>query len=102
MVDDPLAAFRVRFRDRCVEDAVRLRAHLAGQEDGDLEHLVHRLAGSAGAFGYSEVGKAAAAADAVFARGECPAPDMVADLADALDRLAAPQGLASNARPGLC
>lgn len=88
MADDPLAALRVRFRDRCAEDAVRLRAHLAGQEDADLEPLVHRLAGSAGMFGHAEIGAAAAAIDAVFAKGGRPDRDVVADLADALDRLA--------------
>lgn len=94
MADDPLAPLRARFRDRCAEDAARLRAHLAGEEEAELEQLVHRLAGAAGTFGYTALGEAAQAADATFAAGERPSPEALADLADHLEQMTRPPSAA--------
>ena len=90
MADDPLAALRGRFRDRAAETAARLRAHLAGDEEPDLERLVHSLAGAATMFGHAELGEAALAADSTFAAGGRPTPETLADLARRLERLPIP------------
>ncbi len=87
MADDPLAPLRARFRDRCAEDAVHLRAHLAGKADAELEHRIHRLAGAAGTFGYAELGEHAQAADAAFAAGERPTAEALVTLAGQLERV---------------
>lgn len=89
MTDDPLAPLRTRFRERCGNAAARLRAFLAGGDEPELEDMIHRLAGSAGLFGYAEVGAMAEALDAGFAEGRRPTSQALSDLADALERLAA-------------
>lgn len=89
MSDDPLAPLKARFRVRCGEDAARLRAHLAGVDEPDLEGLVHRLAGAAGTFGYADISEAALAIDDVYVAGGAPAAEALADLADRLETLAA-------------
>jgi len=87
MADDPLAALRGRFRDRGAETAARIRVHLAGPEDPELERLVHSLAGAAAMFGHAELGEAALAIDAIYAADGLPTPEALASLADALERL---------------
>lgn len=89
MSDDPLAPLKARFRARCGDDAARLRTHLAGSDEPDLEGLVHRLAGAAGTFGYADISEAALAIDDVYVGGGAPSVEALADLAERLERLAA-------------
>lgn len=89
MFDERLNALKTRFRAFCGQEALRIRAHLAGTPEPDLAALVHGLAGAAGTFGYPEVGDAAIALDDVFVDGGTPAPEALTDLADRLERLAA-------------
>lgn len=88
MSDDPFAALRARFRERCADDATRLRAHLAGVTEPELEKLIHRLAGTAGTFGYGDLGLAALAIDEVYAAGGAPTRAALEALADRLEALA--------------
>lgn len=88
MTNDPLAPLKARFRERCGDDASRLRAHLAGAEEPELEGLIHRLAGSARMFGHAEIGAMAEALDADFAEKRRPTEEALSDLAAALERLA--------------
>jgi histidine phosphotransfer protein HptB len=74
-----------RFRQRAAEDAVRLRAALAADEGDAVRTIAHRLAGTAGTFGFDGIGTLAAALEE--ARGpDCE--DAARALLDALDALA--------------
>lgn len=57
--NDPFASLRVKFLDRCRSDAKLLRA--LSEDDPSMLHIVHRLSGSAGTFGYFELSEAAEA-----------------------------------------
>lgn len=89
MFDEKFAALKTRFRAFCGQEAVRLRAHLAGTPDPELQALVHGLAGAAGTFGYPEVGDPAIAIDTLFVEGKTPTNEALADLADRMEKLAA-------------
>ncbi len=55
-MSDPLAALRARFLDRCGEDLARLRAFRETEPaPRELRAVIHRLAGTAGVFGYAQV-----------------------------------------------
>jgi HPt (histidine-containing phosphotransfer) domain-containing protein len=69
--DAAMAKLRVRFVARAAEDLIKLR----GDQDGvplerqDLHALVHRLAGSAGLFGFGEISRLAGEVDDRLADG---------------------------------
>lgn len=69
MSGDPLAALRTEFLCRAVEDRAALIDALATSDVDRMERIAHGLAGSAGLFGFSEVGAAAMAMDDGFASG---------------------------------
>ncbi|WP_420478896.1 Hpt domain-containing protein [Brevundimonas sp. FT23028] len=72
MSDDTLAAIRARFRLRALADADALAAALDAGDPGQIEALVHGLAGAAGIFGFTEISEQAKAADGAFAGGRAP------------------------------
>jgi HPt (histidine-containing phosphotransfer) domain-containing protein len=90
MTADPLAALRVRFRARGMEDADRLEQALESGERVELERLVHGLAGSAGMFGYRRIGRIAGEVDAAFARNEPDAVRSIPELIAAIRSELAP------------
>ncbi|RYG20024.1 MAG: Hpt domain-containing protein [Caulobacteraceae bacterium] len=68
-MSDPLEALRARFIDRSRLDLERLREGVQGEA---LTLLVHRLAGSAGLFGFVELGEAAGRVDMAHSNGVAP------------------------------
>jgi CheY-like chemotaxis protein len=88
---DPL---RERFRERAARDLELFRRHLADDDLGAaaVETTAHKLAGSAGIFGFAEIGEAAREVDRTIASGSRPSRQMLETL---VDRLAA----AAPARP---
>ncbi len=82
-------ALAQRFLVRCAEDLPKLQQCRAGsaEERGDLRLIAHRMSGSAGLFGYKEVGALAAQVDEeLSANGPTEAPTLPA-LVDALEAL---------------
>jgi HPt (histidine-containing phosphotransfer) domain-containing protein len=69
--DATMATLRARFVARAAEDLLRLRGHQSGMPlpRQDLHWLAHRLAGSAGLFGFDEVGLLAGELDDRLASG---------------------------------
>lgn len=63
---DPMAALKARFLERLVEDLAAFR----GAEPRIVGPLAHRLAGSAGLFGYAELGRLARIVDDEWREGE--------------------------------
>jgi len=87
MSDDPLAALRAEFRIRAVEDRAALAQALAVSDLDRVERVAHGLAGSAGLFGFTDVGAAALAVDDGFASGrglDAAAADWLVAALDAL------------------
>ena len=75
-----LAGVRARFATRLVEriDALKAAVDRAKQPDGSPKEamdLAHRLAGTAGSFGYCDAGDAAAALETLLYEGTLPGPD---------------------------
>lgn len=64
---DPLESLRGLFAERCRADLARLRAT---PDEDELTVTIHRLAGSAGSFGYPEVSRIAADLDVRIRNGE--------------------------------
>lgn len=69
MNDDPLTALRAEFCVRAVEDRAALAQALAVGDLDRVERVAHGLAGSAGLFGFTDIGAAALAVDDGFASG---------------------------------
>lgn len=88
MKPDPLAPLRTKFRERTINDAQRLREAAAAGERGrpDAERIVHGLAGSAGMFGFGELGDAAGALDRRFADRDPPSRDEILALAARIEQ----------------
>ena len=82
--DATMATLRARFVVRAVEDLDTLRAHRAGLllSAQDFRALVHRLAGSAGLFGFDEISTLAGQVDDQLAGGRYAAtlPELVTAL----------------------
>lgn len=87
MSDDPLAALRAEFRIRAVEDRATLEQALAVGDDDRVERVAHGLAGSAGLFGFTDIGAAALAVDEGFASGRALDAAAADRLIAALDAL---------------
>jgi HPt (histidine-containing phosphotransfer) domain-containing protein len=85
--EDFLAVLRARFLLRSREDLKLFRA--ADTDPAEVRARAHQLSGSAGVFGFAEVGEAARAVDEAYAVGQ---PSQAADLAliSALERLPSP------------
>lgn len=69
MTADPLADLRAEFRLRAARDRAVLIQCLDAGDVEQVERIVHGLAGSAGMFGFSDVGAAALTIDDGFASG---------------------------------
>jgi HPt (histidine-containing phosphotransfer) domain-containing protein len=79
---DPDGAFRTR-----LEDDRQAIAQLSDTGDLDqLKQIVHRLAGAAGTFGYTDVGDIAIALDDAFVAGNAVAPADIARLLAVLEQ----------------
>lgn len=79
---DPLAPLRALFEERCRADLARLRTMPGGDE---LSVTVHKLAGSAGSFGFPEISAIAADIDMSLRNGEPASPALLQDLIRALE-----------------
>jgi HPt (histidine-containing phosphotransfer) domain-containing protein len=76
-MSDPLAALRQKFIVRCGEDLARLTAPGTGAEE--RRRVIHRIAGAAGMFGFSDLGALAGRIDDQAAEGlEPDAGDLAA------------------------
>ena len=83
-VTDPLELLRARFIDRCRSDLEQLRG--LAPDHPDVGPIAHRLAGSAGSFGYPEISEAAAVVDNRARNGPTPSPEIVRVLIGALEK----------------
>lgn len=84
-MSDPLASLRAKFLVRVGEDLALLRA--PGATIKDRHYVVHRLAGSAGIFGYAQVTDLARDLDDLLIdQGDAPA-EAFAPLIAALEGL---------------
>lgn len=83
-LDDAMAAIKQRFVDRCAIDRDQLRAHCEGTPlaPESLHTIIHRMAGAAGIFGFTEVGALAAVLDDELAQGgqATRLPELIASL----------------------
>lgn len=86
MTTDPMEALRRRFCARALDEADQLETALAANDRAAVERLAHSLAGTAGLFGYKEIGEAARAVDGAFARGDADASDAAPALIAAIRR----------------
>ena len=86
--DEKMVAFRQRFIDRTMAGRALLD-NGAEPELGDLEMLAHRISGSAGMFGYVELGLAAEALEEAIRTGSDAEirSFLTRRLADEIDRL---------------
>jgi HPt (histidine-containing phosphotransfer) domain-containing protein len=82
---DALAPLRAKFLKRAAEDLATLKD--AGVDGETLKYLVHRLAGSAGMFGYPEVSRLAAIVDDALQDGGGADPADLAALIAAVEVL---------------
>ncbi len=74
-----------RFAERLIEDRAAIEAAIVSNpQSPDIRSLVHRLAGSAGSFGFVEIGTRACAIDEVLAQGKPASPQDLADLLGAM------------------
>jgi HPt (histidine-containing phosphotransfer) domain-containing protein len=82
--DATMEALRQRFIARCAADLVQLREHQDGfrLSPEALRTIVHRMAGSAGLFGFAEIGALAGKLDGSLAdTGDAAMlPELVASL----------------------
>lgn len=79
---DPLEALRARFVERCRADLAVLKA--APGED-ELALTIHRLAGSAGSFGFPTISALAGDIDMRMRNGEARSTDQLEALIHALE-----------------
>jgi HPt (histidine-containing phosphotransfer) domain-containing protein len=75
--DESYRRLRERFLDRCRQDLEVIRVE---RDPERLRAVVHRLAGAAGTFGYSELSAEAGEVDDALVEGKTPS-------AEAMDRL---------------
>lgn len=85
---DPLELLRALFLDRCRTDLEQLRG--LEPDHPDIGMIAHRLAGSAGSFGYPEISKAAAVVDDRARYGPPPSSQDVLTLTRAMEKILAP------------
>lgn len=91
---DPLEALRARFVERCRADLAVLKA--APGED-ELALTIHRLAGSAGSFGFPTISALAADIDVQMRNGEARSGDELEALIHSLeDAIANDRGVAAG------
>jgi len=88
MKGDLLADLRAAFRQRAARDRVILIQSLEAGDISQIEWIAHRLAGSAGMFGFSDVAEAALAIDDGFAAGRGLDANAAARLVSELEALA--------------
>ncbi|WP_122465001.1 Hpt domain-containing protein [Brevundimonas lutea] len=81
---DPLQPLREQFIARCRQDRARL---ITPVSDEDVAHLIHRLAGVSGVFGYTQLGEIAGRLDGAIADGARPTSLDLAELLEALSSL---------------
>lgn len=81
---DALALLQARFVERCRADLEQLRG--LGADHSELGMIAHRLAGSAGSFGYPEISRAAAMVDDHTRSGPGPSSGEVRALIEALEK----------------
>ncbi len=74
---DPLAAIRLRFKDRALADADALTMALAAGNTEQIEALTHGLAGAAGIFGFTGIGTLAKALDQQFSEHQAPSTGQI-------------------------
>lgn len=84
---DPLELLRALFIERCRTDLEQLRG--LEPDHPDMGLIAHRLAGSAGSFGYPEISTAAAVVDERTRYGPMPDPEQVQILIRALEKATA-------------
>ena len=86
MTDDPMEAFRSRFRDRCATDLAALQILVdAGTRSGeDLRRIAHDLSGLGGTFGFPAVSETAGVVDDALLQGRPATADELANLAATL------------------
>jgi HPt (histidine-containing phosphotransfer) domain-containing protein len=84
-------ALAQRFLARCAEDLPKLQRYSTRSGDGlaDVRFIVHRMAGSAGLFGYSAIGGLAARADEELSAACSIEMPTLRALTDALEALLA-------------
>lgn len=75
-----IAALRGRFLERLPSDKAALAQAMRDPGRAGLQHLAHRLAGSAGVFGFPDLSRAAGAVDVALS-GHRAAADLAAGLA---------------------
>ena len=81
---DPLELLRARFIDRCRSDLEQLRG--LAPDHPDVGPIAHRLAGSAGSFGYPEISEVAAEVDDRARHGPTPSPEVIQTLIKTLEK----------------
>lgn len=94
--DEGMERIRASFRARAATQAADIRAALAAEDREGLRTLAHKLCGTAGTLGFSEVSEVAMQLEDLLDQGAAgedvrPAAET---LAQCLDRLAAPPGAA--------
>jgi CheY-like chemotaxis protein len=85
---DVMTQLKARFVERTREDRTRLAELLATADPAvadELHALVHRFAGTAGTFGFPDIGDRAAVLDQKVAAGQTAAPEDYAALMQAID-----------------
>lgn len=89
-MSDPLAALRTRFVARAADDLATLRTLSAVDDGPQMQALTHRLAGTAGTFGFAEVSRLAGRVDEALHEGRAPPPETYAALLAALAAITSP------------
>ena len=85
--EERMKVLRERFRLRAAEDRDALMQALERSDRAEMRRLAHDLSGTAGTFGFHEVGEAAMALEDRLA-AEAAEPDVRASCHFLLDRLA--------------
>lgn len=76
-LDSALAAASHRFRERAGADRVQLHAAAASEDLAVLGQVAHRLAGTAGLYGYRAAGQAAEALEMIVLRTGSLTPEVL-------------------------
>jgi HPt (histidine-containing phosphotransfer) domain-containing protein len=84
--DERYRALRRRFLDRCQEDLEVIRHE---RDPSRLRPVVHRLAGAAGTFGFTELSAEAGEVDDTLVEGQTPAPEAIDRLTSQIERAVA-------------
>ena len=90
-VQTAMARLAQRFLARCEAELPKLKDCVASSTDvhGDLRHIVHKMSGSAGIFGYDAVGTLAAQVEGELLAGQPVATTSLPALIHALGTLLA-------------